>query len=118
MDVDFLAGGGLLERGPDSDLAVPSVPAMLLASVVGPRVDALLEDYAFLRRVEARARLLSGRAVEAVDVEGPDGGILAELMAPEGEGELAAATDATRKRVRAAFRDVIDAGSIAVLERG
>ena len=49
----LLAGGALLERGADRLPSPPSVEAMLRAAARGPRIDALLSDYAFLRRVEA-----------------------------------------------------------------
>ncbi|MGI9592699.1 MAG: DUF294 nucleotidyltransferase-like domain-containing protein, partial [Myxococcota bacterium] len=46
MDVDFLAGGGLLEAHPEALPPHPSVPGMLRAAVSGPGVEKLLHDYA------------------------------------------------------------------------
>jgi len=44
MDVDFLAGGGLLERGAQRLPALPSIAALLRACAAGPRGDARLAD--------------------------------------------------------------------------
>ena len=81
MDVDFLAGGGLLERGTLTFPEFPSVPAMLRACASGPKVRVLLEDYRFLRVIEARARWVAGRGVETF---APDhaGTLIAELVEP------------------------------------
>jgi len=117
MDVDFLAGGGLLERAPERLPALPSVPALLSAVSHGPATDALLEDYALLRRVEATARWMAGRAVEAVDASGDALDVVAELCQPAWRGELLRdRLDGARRRIRAAYRRVVDSGSIAALE--
>lgn len=117
MDIDFLASGGLLERGellPEDVL--PSVPAMLEACASGPRLTRLLEDYSLLRVVEARARWVVGRAVERIPLAGESAPLIAELvepgLSPDG---LASRLDAARDRVRAAFDAVIEADTIAAL---
>lgn len=117
MDIDFLASGGMLERRellPEQVL--PSVPAMLEACASGPLLQQLLEDYAFLRRVEARARWGVGRAVERIPVAGDSAPLIAELvesgLSPDG---LASRLESARTRIRAAFDAVIGANSIAAL---
>ena len=69
MDLEFLAAGGLLECGlqPTSD-DLPSIAWMLRATTSGPAVERLLEDYHFLRRVEARNRWVAGRPSIGVGV--------------------------------------------------
>jgi hypothetical protein len=117
MDIDFLASGGMLERGtllPDGQL--PSVPAMLAAGLAGARLDELLGDYAFLRRLEARTRWVIGRAVEHVDLRADSAPAIAELCAPGSTPDrLARAVAGVRVRVRAAFDAVIRAGSLSAL---
>lgn len=119
MDVDFLAGGGLLERGARGCPGLPSVPAMLRRAARGPRVDALLDGYDFLRRVEAAARWTAGRAVEDLATDADALGLLCELS---GTDEDAAAfrnrLDATLAANQRAFAAVTGAGSIAALESG
>jgi glutamate-ammonia-ligase adenylyltransferase len=117
MDVDFLAGGGLLERGAPELPAAPSVPAMLRAVASGPRVEALLDDYRLLRVVEARTRWVRGRGVEAFV---PDAGadMIAELCEPGlASAELVARLEAARERIHAAWEAVIAANGLAALER-
>lgn len=117
MDVDFLAGGGLLERGPDRFPRLPSVPAMLRACASGPAVDALLRDYAFLRIVEARARWVAGRGVETLRPQDAATSVTAELVEPGlGADALAARTRETCARIRAHYESVIRAGSLSGLE--
>jgi [glutamine synthetase] adenylyltransferase / [glutamine synthetase]-adenylyl-L-tyrosine phosphorylase len=111
MDVDFVAGGGLLERGARSFPELPSVGAML-AAVGGEGFGAaLLADYQWLRRVEACARWVAGRAVERL----PDElALVAELvepgLAPDALREQVAAR---RARIRAVYERVITQESIA-----
>jgi hypothetical protein len=117
MDVDFLAGGGLLERGARDFPAAPSVPAMLRACAAGPRVDALLADYRLLRVVEARTRWVRGRGVEAFV---PDAGadLIAELVEPGlAAAGLVARLEGARERIHAAWDAVIAEGTLAALER-
>jgi len=116
MDVDFLAGGGLLETHPERLPAHPSVPAMLRAAASGPRVDGILEDYAMLRRVEAAARWSAGRPVESVPAAGEARDVVAELATPGESGDaLAERVSAARRRIRDAYDGVIAAGGIAAL---
>ena len=117
MDVDFLAGGGLLER-PGALPALPGVPALLRAAVRGPRVDGVLAGYELLRRAEASARWVAGRPVEGLATDPAALAVVAELTEPGLEGDaLLAQIDAARARVRGAYADVISAGTIAALER-
>lgn len=116
MDVDFLAGGGLLERGSDRFPAVPDVPSMLRACVEGGAVEQLLDDYALLRRVEARMRWVAGRGIEVLGGDAA-GDVVAELVEPGLAGDdLRARIEAARKRIRSAWDAVQEAGSIAALE--
>ena len=80
MDVDFLAGGGLLERGARDFPAFPSVAAMLACTLPEERTRALLADYGALRVVEARARWVAGRAVEEIPAAGEGLVAIAELV--------------------------------------
>ena len=113
MDVDFCAGGGVLERGARPYPALPSVAAMLEAAA-GPKAPAaLLADYAWLRRVEARARWVSGRGLEEL----PDElGAVAELVEPGlgPEGLRERVRDA-RARIREVYARVVAAESIGAL---
>lgn len=119
MDVDFLAGGGLLERGAAQFPAEPSVPAMLRACASGPRVEAVLEDYQLLRRLEARARWVAGRPVESVRRDDETLAVVAELVEPGLTGEdLLERVSAARKRVRDAYAAVIAADSLDALDAG
>lgn len=118
MDLDFLAEGGLLELGPPGVPAPPSVPAMLRASAAGPRIEALLDDYAGLRLVESRARWLVGRGIEAVDLSPPAGPLVADLVEPGLDpGGLGDRIAAARTRVAAAFDAVAAADTIRALAR-
>ena len=109
MDVEFLAAGSLLERGLQlGGDALPAVPAMIRATASGPRVDALLEDYAFLRRIEACARWLAGRAVETLAIQGESADLVADLVEPgQTAGELRRPGRRARaQRIAAAFEAV------------
>jgi len=108
MDVEFLGAGALLERGLQlGGESLPAVPAMLRAAVRGPRVEQLLLDYAFLRRVEACARWLAGRAVESVAKLGEPAEWLADLVAPGQPVErLASRLAAARERIAQGFERV------------
>jgi glutamate-ammonia-ligase adenylyltransferase len=117
MDVDFLAGGGLLERHSPSFPEFPSIPAMMGTAARGPRVEALLADYAFLRRLEANARWTAGRAVESLSDDEDNLAAAAEIAQPGMPGgELRKRLDATRGRIREAYDRVVESGTIAVLE--
>jgi glutamate-ammonia-ligase adenylyltransferase len=103
MDVDYLAGGGLLERGAGALPALPSVPALLRACASGPRVDALVADYRALREVDALAPDATPRVAELVEP-----GLAADA--------LIARLDAARGRIRAAYDAVVKAGSLDALD--
>ena len=73
MDVDFLAGGGLLERGaPRTSRRFRASPRMLAARCAARRAtsSACSPTTHALRVVEARARWVAGRAVEEIPAEG------------------------------------------------
>jgi hypothetical protein len=115
MDVDFLAGGGLLERGAGSFPALPSVPALLRACAGGPRVEALLDAYHTLRVAEARARWLAGRGVEVLEMGSAH--VVAELVFPGLDAAgLAARIEAARRRIRTDFDAVVKAGTLDALD--
>ncbi len=117
MDVDFLAGGGLLERHSEPLPGFLSVPAMLRAAVQGRRVEELLAEYALLRRVEANARWMAGRAVEAQPTHPDALAAAAELAQPGTSGnELRKRLTRARDRIREAYDRVMASGTIAALE--
>src|SRR5262249_38663449 len=119
MDVDFLAEGGVLERCPAELPPLPAIPALLRAARDGAGAEALLEDYAFLRRVESRARWVAGRAVEAVDLAPPAGPLVAELVAPGlAPGAPGGRLAAPRARMGAPSEAVLAAGPTAALPGG
>lgn len=116
MDVDFLAGGGLLERGSEAFPESPSVPALLRAAVRGAPAEALLADYDVLRRVEARVRWCDGRASESLTTEPGALAMLAELLEPGlAPQTLLSELRARMRRNRGAWSAVVAAGSIAAL---
>lgn len=113
MDADFLAGGGVLERGAHPFPELPSVDALLRAGAGDVAAEPLLVDYRVLRRVEACARWVAGRGVEALPAELD---AVAELVEPGLAAEaLRGRVRETRARIRAAYDRVIAAGSIAAL---
>jgi len=117
MDIDFLAGGGLLERGADFLPDLPSVPRMLRSVAKGDSVERLLADYLTLRVVEARCRWVEGRASEALPTSGETVAVIAELVEPGSTvTQLLDRVAGVRERVRAAFDAVIDARTIAAIE--
>lgn len=117
MDVDFLAGGGLLESDTPRLPAIPSVPAMLRAAVDAPAVDALLADYATLRRVEAAARWRAGRGVESLAADSL--AHVAELVEPGlSPAALRERVLGARRSVRQAWERVTRAGTIRALVEG
>jgi glutamate-ammonia-ligase adenylyltransferase len=118
MDVDFLAQGGLLERGIARFPELPTLPALLQACCRGPRSQAIARDYAWLRLVEARARWLAGRSVEAVELDEPGGSVVAELVEPGLRADaLGERIGLARARIAAAFDEVAAAGTIDALAR-
>jgi glutamate-ammonia-ligase adenylyltransferase len=117
MDMDFLAGGGVLECGADSLPELPSVPAMLRAVANGDRVEALLSDYLTLRVVEARSRWLRVRSIEALETDSESLDIVAELVEPGlAPPALLERIASVRERVRAAYDAVISTGTIRASE--
>jgi glutamate-ammonia-ligase adenylyltransferase len=116
MDVDFLAKGGVLELRPDRFPRVPSVPAMLNSVAQGSKVAQLLEDYALLRFVESRARLLAGRSVEDAKTDGEEFALLGELVDPDIEpSALLEEISQAQARIRAAFESVVERRAISAL---
>ena len=117
MDVDFLAGGGLLERGTSDYPEKPSVEAMLRACVNGSRVDRLIADYDLLRSIEARARWIAGRGVEQLQTQPQSIAILAELVLPGlSPAALLERVGSAQTGIREAWSSVVAAASIAALE--
>lgn len=130
MDVDFLAAGAMLERG--GELRAPALPsntAMLRAAIAAdaPMVDdrceadapaeRLLGAYEALRRVEARARFASARAIEHLE-PGTSGFVATAALvgpAPGDPHELARQIAESRRTIRGAWRRVTEVGSIAAL---
>jgi glutamate-ammonia-ligase adenylyltransferase len=116
MDVDFLAAGGVLELQPDRFPLVPSVPAMLNSVAQGSKVARLLEDYALLRLVESRARLIAGRSVEDARTDGDELVLLGELVDPDIEpSTLLEEISEAQERIRAAFESVVERDAISAL---
>jgi glutamate-ammonia-ligase adenylyltransferase len=117
MDVEFLAAGALLERGLQvGGTAFPAIPAMLRATESGPRVEALIADYAFLRRIEACARWHAGRPIETLALQGETAEIVADLVEPGVDAHaLAQLLVDARERIAAAFECVAESASIEAL---
>jgi len=116
MDIDFLAAGGVLERGADFVPDLPSIPRMFRSVAQGTTIDRLLADYLTLRTVEARCRWVHGRAIEALETQGDFLEVIAELVEPAlTAGDLLERVAQVRARVRAAFDAVINAGAIAAI---
>ncbi len=117
MDVEFLACAALLERGASPEqIPLPSVAAMLRAHAEGKRVDALLDAYGLLRRLEARARFVAGRPVEELRTEPGALAVVAELVRPgEGGPELLERVAAARDAIRESWQRVARERSIAAL---
>ncbi len=117
MDVDFLAKGALLERRCERLPTLPSVPAMLRCVARGRAIEQLLDDYAFLRLVESRARWLAGRGVEEVSASDEKASLVAELIDLELDAAgLRAKLAESRDRIRSGFDAVVERSSIAALE--
>ena len=115
MDVDFVAGGGLLERGADAFPELPSVDAMLSAVGGAGLGGPLLAEYRALREVEACARWVAGRAVERLPAELAE---IAELVEPGLAPEaLRRRVADARARIRVVYERVIAQESIAAAAR-
>jgi glutamate-ammonia-ligase adenylyltransferase len=117
MDVEFLAAGALLERGIQlGGVALPAVPAMLRATASGARVETLIADYAFLRRIEACARWHAGRPIETLALQGETAEIVADLVEPGVDANALAQTLAdARERIAGSFERVASRASIEAL---
>jgi glutamine synthetase adenylyltransferase len=116
MDIDFLAGGGVLERGAREFPALPSVAGLLACTLPEERTRRLRADYAALRVLESRARWVTGRAVEELPADGDLLAAIAELVEPGLSPQaLLERVRAVRGRIRAAWRAVVEAGAIAAL---
>jgi glutamate-ammonia-ligase adenylyltransferase len=116
MDVDFLAAGGVLEVRPDRFPLIPSVPAMLNAVADGAKATQLIEDYALLRLVESRARLITGRSVEDTRTDGDEFALLGELVDPDIEPpSLLEKISEAQDRIRTTFEAVVERDAISAL---
>jgi glutamate-ammonia-ligase adenylyltransferase len=116
MDVDFLAAGGVLESRPDRFPPVPSVPAMLNTVAQGSKIAQLIEDYALLRLVESRARLIAGRSVEDARTDGDELALLGELVNPDiAPSALLEEISEAQGRIRTAFESVVEHDAISAL---
>ena len=114
IDVGFLAAGGRLERGEPGVTDLPSVPTMLSSATPGS--EELLEGYRFLRLLEARARWVAGRAVDALPSEPEPLQVVAELVEPGLESAaLLERTERALGKIRTACERVLDAGTIDAL---
>lgn len=117
MDVEFLAAGGLLERGlwPASD-EPPSVAWMLHGTARGPKLERLMEGYHFLRRVEARNRWMTGRGDESLQLNTENIDVLAELVEPGlSPAQLTTRIEDVRSTIRTGYAAVVAAGTIDAL---
>jgi glutamine synthetase adenylyltransferase len=118
MDVDFLAGGAVLERGAGPLPLLASTEALLREVVSGERIELLLDDHRTLRHIEARTRLWCGRAVESLDSDRTTRSCVAELLEPGLDADaLAERLESTRSRIRAAWNQVLAAGGIGAIGR-
>jgi glutamate-ammonia-ligase adenylyltransferase len=116
MDVDFLAAGGVLELRPDRFPLLPSVPGMLNTIAQNPKVTQLLDDYALLRLVESRARLIAGRSVDDARTDGDQLALLGELVDPKIEpSALLEEISKAQERIRTAFESVVSHDAISAL---
>ena len=117
MDVDFLAAGGQLELSPDGPVP-PAVPEMLRSLLNSAGIEGVLEAYSLLRALEARSRLVAGRATEAVDADPQLLLVVAELLEPGlAPSRLLERTSEARRVILTAVEAVLDAGSIQILDR-
>jgi len=116
MDVEFLAEGGVLEKGDAQAAEVPGIPRLLRASA-GAAAEETLRHYRLLRRVESRMRWCAGRAVESLDRDDARLADVAELVEPGlAVPALVARIEASRTAIRRAFDAVVRAGTIDALD--
>jgi glutamate-ammonia-ligase adenylyltransferase len=113
MDLDFLAGGGLFERGASALPALPSTPEMLAASCNRSGLETLLAAYHTIRVVEARNRWVQSRAAESLAATGETLPVIAELVETGLSGtELLTRVASVRKRIRDSYDRVIEQSTI------
>ncbi len=116
MDVDFLAAGASLERGGAHRLPFPGNAALLRAAAPGTVVEKVLGAYDRLRRIEACARWVTGRAVEVIEPASEGFPWIAALAAPgRPPAALLDGLAMARREIRDAFEAVVEAGSITAL---
>ena len=120
MDGEFVAAGARRERG--AQVARPPIPgnaALLRAAAPGPAAERLIGAYTVLRRLEACARWVSGRAIETLETGGEAFPLVEALAAPGAPaGTLAERVRAARREIRGGFDGVVGAGSIRALAGG
>ena len=108
--------GGVLELRPDRFPLLPSVTGMLNTIAQNPKVTQLLDDYALLRLVESRARLIAGRSVDDARTDGDQLALLGELVDPEIEpSALLEEISKAQERIRTTFESVVARGAISAL---
>jgi glutamate-ammonia-ligase adenylyltransferase len=113
MDLDFLAGGGVFERGATALPELPSTSAMLAASCNSDGLEALLDAHRTLRLVEARNRWVQSRAAESLATTGESLPVIAELFETGTTGpELLTRVADVRQLVRDRYDRVIEQGTI------
>jgi glutamate-ammonia-ligase adenylyltransferase len=101
MDVEFMAAlGQLRQGGADHELRTTSTMAALERLVALGWPATIIEDYAFLRRLALRLRLVRGKSEDVVSPR--DLGPLARTLERVPE-ELSAELDRRMKRVRALY---------------
>jgi glutamate-ammonia-ligase adenylyltransferase len=117
MEVEFMATGGLLEKGADRVAdSLPSISGMLRGCSPSARVERVLASYRFLREVEAYTRWLAGRAVDVLRDERETLGVVADLVEPGLDPPgLASRLEQARGQVRDAWESVVAAETIDAL---
>jgi len=105
----------LLRGGREPGLRVPGfLPALAGAVDAGLLADAaarpLADDYRFLRALENRIQLVTGRQTHELPGDPTQRTALADLCNADGWPALATRVDAVRRRVRSAFRQQFEAG--------
>lgn len=117
MDVDFLASGATLERGARARRPeIPGNAALLRAATSGAAIERLLAAYVRLRRLEAFARWVAGRALETLETASESFPLVEALVAPgEASGALARSALGARREIRSGFDAVVEAGTIEAL---
>jgi predicted signal transduction protein with EAL and GGDEF domain len=89
---------------------------MLNTVAQGSKIAQLIEDYALLRLVESRARLIAGRSVEDARTDGDELALLGELVNPDiAPSALLEEISEARGRIRAAFESVVEHDAISAL---